>query len=277
MICSIVVLYEPKLEELNNILNYYNLVDYSLILDNSKQNHQRKIEDLLKDKEQHYIYKHFPENIGLCKALNYGMKNTQQFKCEWVLLMDADSSFITNIVEIYKKKIIDIDDKIAILAPVHIHDRSFATKYNGEKSVKWAMTSGCLYNVEIFMEIGGFMEELFIDGLDIDFCYKVREAGYKVIECGEALLQHYPAETKEFKILGKIIFKYGVSSTWRYRTQARSLVWLTLKYHQFPDVIRYLWRWFKVIFLFDKKRQYFKEMLIGSKEGFELWRKQRLD
>lgn len=273
MVSSIVVLYEPMPEEYSHICDYYGQVDIVYIIDNSKSDNRQPIETVLNDKFGNFSkmqYFHFPENIGLCKALNYGMSLSMEAGCDWALLMDADSSFITDIVAIYIERLKDIEENVAVLAPVHIHDRSNAEEYIGEKELKWAMTSGCLYNVSIFKRIGGFKEELFVDGLDIDYCYKAREAGYRIVECGQALLRHYPAATKSVKFFGKIILKYGVSSPQRYRMQIRSLVWLIRRYKQFPDVVRYCWKWAKVILFFDDKKKYIKEMKVGVSEGRHL-------
>lgn len=275
MICSIVVLYNPEPQEYYNILSYYDFVDCAIILDNSRESHYTQLRKVFTNKTPKYTYIHFQENIGFCKALNYGMKIAYERQYKWALLMDADSSFLTNIIDEYRKYLSHLDPQIAVLSPVHIHDRSNAAEYTGIRYVKWAMTSGCLYNVEVFHEQGGFMNELFVDGLDIDYCYRVRKAGYRIMQCGKALLKHHPAQTKEFKIFGKSLLKYGVSSPWRYRLQARSLVWLFLFYHQMPDVVRYFWRWFKVLFFFENKKEYVLEMLVGTREGFGLWRTKR--
>ena len=275
MISSIVVLYEPKIEECTHICDYYMGVDIVYVIDNSKENYKASVEQALIEKynnieKLHYF--HFPENIGLCKALNFGIRQAKEAGCDWALLMDAESSFITDIVSVYRYMLNKLDSDVAVLAPVHIHDRSSASKYEGERIIKWAMTSGCLYNISTFEKMEGFKEELFVDGLDIDYCYKVREAGYKVLECGRALLRHHPASTKEFVLFGKAIFKYGVSSPERYKMQARSLVWLIRRYKQFPDVVRYCWKWVKVVLFFNEKGKYIYEMKVGSKEGLALVR-----
>ena len=97
--CSIVVLYEPENEEIENILDYYDFVDKAYILDNSVESREFIVNDVLSkhcgqvNEKAEYI--HFSENIGLCKALNYGMKLAADEGFEWALLMDADSTFNT--------------------------------------------------------------------------------------------------------------------------------------------------------------------------------------
>lgn len=271
MIAAIVVLYNPSIEEIEHINDYCDKVDETIIMDNSKENHFYEIKKYLKTMDT-VEYKHYGKNVGLCVALNEGIMIIKEHGHEWGLLMDADSSFITDIVNVYRKYIRkNMNNNIAILSPVHIFDRKRMEKFSGEREVKWAMTSGCLYNVRKFVEIGGFKEELYVDGLDIDYCYRAREHGFVVIEIADAKLNHHPGETRSVQICGKRL-KYGVASPWRYYMQARAIVWLILKYHQMNDVFRYISKWCKVILLFDNKKEYITEMINGSKEGVKLWK-----
>ena len=102
---------------------------------------------------------------------------------------------------------------------------------------------------------------------DMDYCLKCHENGYRIVECGSAIINHNPATTK--KIMG---FKYGIAVPYRYYMQTRQLIWCWRRYKYNKAFIIYLYKWIKVIFLFPDKRLYFKEMIKGSKEGIELWK-----
>lgn len=275
MIAGIVVLYKPEEKDIDNLKQYIGKVDYLLVLDNSAEDNYRRVNGAVQIDGCHVIYEHFNKNIGLCAALNYGVSAAQKKGCQWALLMDEDSSLATDIVGVYKRYIEQNDTSdTAVLAPVHLYDRSNASGYAGCKRVRWAMTSGCLYNIALFEKSGGFLEELFVEGLDLDYCYRAGESGYQVIECGEAQLLHHPAKTAEFRLFNKItLFKYGYADSHRYFMQARSLVWLIFRYRHLENIIMYFWKWFKVIFLFPHKMDYCRNMVRGSKEGYQLWKK----
>lgn len=159
--CSMVVLYEPDNKEIENILDYYDSVDKAYILDNSVESRETIVNDVLSKRSGHVKekveYIHFHKNIGLCKALNYGMKLAADEGFEWALIMDADSTFNTNVVNVYKDYIRENDcSKIGVLAPVHLHDRNLESKFEGQRDVSWAMTSGCFYNTAVFWKFHGF-------------------------------------------------------------------------------------------------------------------------
>lgn len=270
---AIVVLYNPYEKEYQNILSYGSLVDHLLILDNSENNHHEEVNRVTKQLDVSSEYIQFKKNIGLSKALNYGIKKIRHKKCDWVLIMDADSSLNSNIIDIYTEYINNNSvNKVALLAPVHITDRKKVDFFNGSHEIEWSMTSGCLFNLEIFSDLGGFNESLFIDGLDIDYCYHAREKGYKIIQCGMAKLNHVPAETQNISFMGIEILRYGKASSFRYYLQAESIIWNLFRYGKKKELVRYLSKWFKVIFLFESKKEYISEMKKGTAEGFKLWK-----
>lgn len=277
MIAAIVVLYNPDTVAINSIRSYYESVDKVIMLDNSPENNFREVNALIGIDGEHIIYHHFGKNIGLCAAMNYGMDIAKRMGCGWALLLDDDSALLSDIVSVYQAYLTGSRaiHNVAVLAPVHIFDRNKAVPFKGVKSVSWAMTSGCFYNIAIFEELGGFLDELFVDCLDMDYCFKAAEAGYRVIECGEAVLQHHPAETRKINFFGIDIVKYGYALPWRYCIQCKGLIWIFLRYRKFSAFSFYLWKWVKVIFLFDNKKEYIRQMAEGTKEGLDLYRNYR--
>ena len=235
MIGAVVVLYNPTLMEIENINSYINKVDYAVIVDNSDTDNSDKVFSII-DKSKRINYYSEQKNLGLCKGLNLGIEKLKEKGCEWAVLFDADSKIGSDIFTIYKNAINDHkNDEVAVFAPVHIFDRSNNREYKGYKEVSWSMTSGWLVNIEIFEKQGGFFEELFVDGLDMDYCFKSHKNGYKVIECGEAIINHKPAETRHF-----LWFKYGIASPYRYYMQARQLIWCWRRYKNYRCLCIYL-------------------------------------
>ena len=269
MIGAVVVLYNPTKDEIKNINTYLLNVGCAVVVDNSAQNNEQLVEKLVHDKDKVKYYTE-QKNLGLCKAINLGVTLLKEKGCKWALLFDADSKLGSDIVSVYKKAINAYKGKsVALFAPVHMFERSKATPYRGYKNVDWSMTSGWLINIEIFERQNGFFEELFVDGLDMDYCFKSHKNGYLVVECGEAIINHHPAETRKF--LG---FKYGIALPYRYYMQARQLIWCWRRYKK-PKILGiYLYKWAKVLLLFDHKIEYIKNMAKGTSDGISLLRKE---
>lgn len=265
MIGAVVVLYNPTISEIENINLYKDLVEYTVIVDNSNISNKKLVDEIISI-DHRIIYYSDHKNLGLAKGFNIGVDILNKKGCEWALLFDADSKMETNIVSTYMKAIVEYKNKkVALFAPVHIYDRTNNKPYNGYKRKVWTMTSGCLYNCEIFKSQNGFFEKLFVDGLDMDYCLKSHENGYEVVECGEAVIKHIPAETKS--VMG---FKYGIASPQRYYMQARQLIWCWKRYKNSEAILIYLYKWFKIIFLFPNKIEYIRNMIKGRNAGYLL-------
>lgn len=270
-ICGMVVLYGAQQDNLKYIRDYIDKVDIMLILDNSPINNQGIVEKVLYDYKGKYEYIFLGKNIGLCAALNRGVFKALKYGCDWSIVMDQDSSWASDIVDVYKQEI-KKSSNVAVFAPVHVHERSNANRYDGTQIIPWAMTAGCCFDNYIFESLSGFKEELFVDGLDIDYCYRVQENGYRVLECGQAVINHNPAETHEFRIFGKTILKYGKASPLRYYMQIKSLTWIILRYRHFRDCKLWLAKWIKVVLFFENKKEYVKYMHNGIIDGMKLFR-----
>lgn len=52
------------------------------------------------------------------------------------------------------------------------------------------ITSGMLISAGAVREIGGMMEELFIDHVDVEWCHRARAKGYEIVGTGNAVLCH---------------------------------------------------------------------------------------
>ena len=198
MIGSVVVLYNPTKEEVRNINTYLSNVDYAVVVDNSNVNNEVLVKSILLEQNKIQYYSR-EKNLGLCKALNIGVNMLKTKGCKWALLFDADSKLGADIISIYQEAIKKYQGQpVALFAPVHVFDRSRNKPYHGYKRIDWSMTSGWCVNIDIFEKQNGFFEKLFVDGLDMDYCFKSYENGYEVIECGEAVINHRPAKTKSF-------------------------------------------------------------------------------
>lgn len=269
---SVVVLYNPNESEIENINTYIDKVECVYVIDNSIEDNLFLIEKLVTPFHKvHYV--HNVKNVGLCKALNQGVELSIEAGSQWTVVFDADSRMLTDIFEVYRHTIENYEklDDVAVFAPQHSFDRRKKSVYVGFREVDWAMTSGWLINNEIFKKLHGFFEPLFVDGLDLDYCYYAKEKGFKIVECGEAVLDHKPAISKEYSFLNKKI-QLGTASPFRYYLQAKCLVWDYKRYHKLYDVKMYFIKWAKVLLFFDDKKNYVKNLIIGTKDGIKIYK-----
>ena len=263
-IAGVVVLYNYNEEIINNIKTYSKYCTKIYGIDNSdKLNNNIKNEIV---KIQNFEYINLKRNRGIAKALNVGLQKAKEDNFEWVLTMDQDSFFSDNLISYYKKLIEKQEsNKIAIISPVYKIDRKKTKQYLGYKKIKYTMQSANLMNVRIWNEIGKFKEDFFIDVVDYEYCYRCIKNNYEIYQCGKALLNHKPGETKEKKILW-LNYKYGYCSPERIYYQSRNLLWTAKKYHSINMYLILIMKLGKIILLFNNKKEFLKMYRRGVRD-----------
>lgn len=188
-IAGVVVLYNPDEKVLNNIQTYSKDLDKIYIIDNS----EREVESVNNIKalvKANYIKER--SNIGISRALNKAAELAVNDGYKFLLTMDQDSKASTNMLSNMIEFLNSINfNEIAILSPFHKYENyERKQKKNNAEEVLVVPTSGNILNLEAYKSIGNFLDFLFIDYVDIEFCLRARKLGYKVIQLNNIILKH---------------------------------------------------------------------------------------
>ena len=272
IIVGLVALYKPKAEEMKNIEQYVEKLDYCFLLDDSGFDNKKICECLLEKYPGKVEYYLNSCNMGLCRSVNNGFKMAQGKNADWALVMNPDGTFQNDAIGVFRKYLDRFTaKKTAIIAPRFNIDRRKKEPGTGYKRIKYPDMTGCLYNIRILERLGYFDPNTYFYGLDLEYCLRVRKNGYKIIECSEAVLNHNPAKTYELKIFNKAVFKYGKDVPQRYYYQFRSSYYIGKKYNSFYNFAFSIYKFMKVLFLFDHKAEYLKMIKMGiddARRGF---------
>jgi len=182
-IAGTVILFNPPNNILNNIESYSSSLEFLLIFDNSSNDDARKY--FQNNIKFHYIWQ--GENKGIAERLNTAIEICENKKIDFLLTMDQDSSFSEKSMTVYLEKIKIFESQNIGMFGV-IHERK-----NKKPDVEWnqiLITSGSIIDIDIANKVGQFDENLFIDGVDTDFCLKLLNYGYKTIIFNDILLNH---------------------------------------------------------------------------------------
>lgn len=179
---GIIVTYNPDLKSLeNNIKKIITAVDYLIIWQNSPEDlsYLKKISDkilLWGDGSNKYIAQPLNKALDWCYKHNF----------DYLLTMDQDSTWEDCDGFINDALALQIDN-IGIIAP------SINTKecyHSIFREIEYTITSGSLVNVNIAKKIGGFNERYQIYWVDGEFCFKLRNNNYKIIQLPHFRLEH---------------------------------------------------------------------------------------
>ena len=186
-VAGIVTLYNPTEKDISNISSYINDIDKLYIVDNTEgKDNKDSIPD---NKKIEYIFKN--ENLGVATAMNIAAEKALKEGYDWLLTMDQDTTFNPGVMD-KMKEVIQKEDtkKVGIVCPWHhtkLKDKKPETEYDDPHDV---MTSGNLVNLEIWKKIGGYKDEFFIDGIDIEYCMNLHKHGYHILRINTIEIEH---------------------------------------------------------------------------------------
>lgn len=192
-VVAVVVLYNPNRLVIKNILTYHSFLENIIVVDNSETANEEILNDLKKMLKIHLIVNH--ENKGIATALNQGIQKAILLGGEWILTMDQDSYFDGDMLKNYFKLFNDLNDKvkIAALGPNYEKENSLEQIIKVENLI----TSGTLLNAEVFKKIKGYDENLFIDEVDNDYCYRAQLEGFDLYQCNNIFMNHALGNKKQ--------------------------------------------------------------------------------
>ncbi|MBC7828793.1 MAG: glycosyltransferase family 2 protein [Chitinophagaceae bacterium] len=201
-IAAVVILYHPDQQTVENILSYRYYVDKIYIVDNS-ENASMSIIGAIRNEVPKAVYIHESQNNGIAQRLNQVCKLAGEAGYNYILTMDQDSSFEETVIKNYFECFRGYPGKenVAMFGVQYENPQWASDKCNASP---WTtlITSGSIVNLALFEQIGGFDENLFIDTVDFEYCYRSILKGFRIILFKNILLTHRLGIT-QFQTAGK--------------------------------------------------------------------------
>jgi rhamnosyltransferase len=143
-------------------------------------------------------------NLGLAGGLNAGIAALPA-EADAVLLMDQDSVLPDGLVPALAE-LLESAGRIGIAAPTP-WDPAHDAGYDNVAALRAdvadrtdVITSGMLVRRRALEEAGTFREEFFVDFVDIDFCLRMRRAGWRVVQDQRLRLPHSLGDRREHRL-----------------------------------------------------------------------------
>ena len=231
-ILGAIVTYNPNITRLKEcISSIAGSVDKLLVIDNASLN-RRELIDLISDMSFSVSIICNDSNEGIAKALKRIMDIAVKEKADWVITLDQDSIALENLVEEYKKY---ISDNVGAMTCV-ITDRNYGLSDNRidiMEEINDCITSGCFMQVDAYTKTDGYDEQLFIDYVDVDICYSLKEKGFQIIRIPfEGLLHEYGHDSQKKRFGFKVILVSNHNAIRKYY-MARNKIILKKKHPDF--------------------------------------------
>lgn len=237
-IYSLITTYQPDIESLRALVeNLSKQTDLIVICNNS--DFDISLEELNIDYPVHVI--NFGENLGIAEAQTRGMEWAFSNGADFVLQMDQDSTphedMVQQLLQCYQEMsaeghnpgLVGVQDYDKVTGDVNkarvkkgkpINDSYF--------DVDSTLSSGSLIPRKAWETVGGMKDDLFIDAVDHEYCWRLRYAGFKVIRNKNALLAHRLGDGR-FKIMNLV--SVGMPSPFRHYYATRNIFLLLKEKH----------------------------------------------
>ncbi len=203
-ICAVTIWFNPDETSVNNINSYKDKVRKVFVIDNSLSDNRNLCNTI-----DNVVYVPNLQNKGIATALNQGCLLAYSEGFEFCMTMDMDSSWDSLELEEYISFVQkEVSDKKVSFCPFAVYEKPQSLlgqikgfiKIGKEKlitsnqniiiSTDRCITSGNIFLLEIWNKVGRFYEPFFIDEVDYEFCYRLKEYGYEIIQHKRIKMNH---------------------------------------------------------------------------------------
>ncbi len=171
-------------------------------------------------------------NLGFCRGNNVGLQWALERGYDYVMLLNSDTMVIPGLIS-ELVKVLDEDPTIGIVGAKNVLMENpdftwgrygkvtwgpmlvktvgrFARderKQEPPQDVDWVIGNACMMRREALQRVGLFDEEFWQCNEDVDWCYRARKAGFRVVYVDRAAILHKGGSSAD--ITQKKIFSYG--------------------------------------------------------------------
>lgn len=282
-IYSIVIAFGIQPKKIRKVLNAHKKNFYHTIIVNNSP--KISLEEL---KSTQVTIINNSDNIGLSKALNIGIQEAKKRGAMLIALFDQDTLINNLYNQIMLSNINNLADKnIALYSslcfnhssknylPLYYVYKFYIKRLKANKAIlltypDFVITSGSYIPISAIEDIGLMDENLFINYIDIEWCFRARSKGYKIVNFFNCQIEHFIGDYS-IKVFG---YSFPIHSPLRlYYTFRNSIYCYSLRhiplvwkfYDFFKNILRFLF-----YMLFVKNRlNYFKKIIKGSYHGLQ--------
>lgn len=282
---AVVVFYNPEGDYFNRCLLIASQVDTLIVYDNSIDEHiiSKNKNNILRI--DNAIYHSEGVNKGIGKALNYAVFKAKENGYDLLLTFDQDTEIPNSYVKSLTLSYLS-EKNIGAIGPIYkdinvnrecrfpVSSGPFVVRktLSGESKIQDVLsiiTSGTLYPVKIFDEIGFFDEDFFIDYIDNEFCLRLQKNGYRVCVEPKICINHALGN----RTIKKSIVKFSPTNYPFYRkyyiTRNRLFVY-KMYFFKYPgfvfyDLTAFVLDFLRVILFENDKKNKLKAYFYGFK------------
>lgn len=225
MVTAIISLYYPEETVIGNVCSIAGQADRVILCDNSNTYNSKFFKSI-----SNVEYVGFGKNLGLSNAFNTVLKD-ERFgwtEEEFVVFFDQDSSISEGHIKKLKNEFIELKQEgyeLGCIGPVFYNTsnrriespkmKAYLTEHTYR--VKNLITSSMLTQYKILKKLGFWNENIFLDFVDWDFCWRLQTKEFICCMTEKTILNHSVGNGE--KKVGPIRLRVGASFRVYYQTR----------------------------------------------------------
>lgn len=290
-VCAIIVTYNPDIVALFTLLGQLDKEVDFYVIDNGSREFSRDYK-VIKNFRRCRSLILLPENVGLACALNIGIEKVMAEGYRFALLFDQDSrlcdQYVARILSSYVEASGFTDKRIGALGPRIIHPQTqrqmkfkLFNRFFFRSDVPFGnsrhyfqadflITSGSLLPLEAVREIGGMKESYFIDNLDLEWCFRARSKGFKLVGTNNVMLYHVIGERSANPLVRSgLILEHSPERTYyssRNRVHLYGVSYSPWGW-KIRDVVRFTLKAIWLLIFSCRRKQYWRNISVGIRDA----------
>jgi rhamnosyltransferase len=275
-VCAVIVTHHPDTAMLENMRSVVAQVQDLVVVDNESNAEEiHALRSASSNLSFHLLEN--KENVGIAEALNQGVQWAKSEGYSWVILFDQDSKITQGFIRQMFKTWYSHPEKerVASIHPRYADPATYvelAVPRTLDGSPVLPMTSGALMPLWIFEQIGWFASEYFIDLVDWEYCFRIRAAGFLVIDSEHATLLHAAGCPAKTTVLGRTFQPTHHNAVRRYYISRNCVAFYRKYFLRFPGpVLNCMYRQLRdmvVCLMAEEQRgRKFCNFLLGTWDG----------
>ncbi len=290
---AVVVTYLPPPDFSDHLDTWVSQVDKLVVVDNgSPSQWQQEFSRLIRSKYNTVEFISNEENLGIAASLNQGFARLIEEGHGSAFVFDQDSvpapGMIAEILDVYTDCL--GRGRVAIVAPqVEIPSAKAVASFlipqgrflfrrvrcddrKALEHVSIVISSGALYDLDAYQQIGRFRDDFFIDYVDTEYCLRAQQQGYEVVVACRALLRHELGNQQERRF-GPLTMHPTFHSPLRWYFISRNRIQVMLQYAlRFPHWLLYelvvnTYGLVRLVLFEDRKIAKMRAILLGTWDG----------
>ena len=269
IVCGVVITYLPSEGIADRLAAIVEQVDMLVVVDNSTSSPvNASVQHIASRLGVHLISNE--QNLGIATALNQGAAFAAARGADWIVFFDQDSKPIEDFrqeIETVWKNYRDARP-LGIVGCNYVIAGTVMSRFptDGANPESYfltdsVITSGSAYEMAMMSKLGPFKDEFFIDGVDIEYCWRALTSGYRVCRTKKPLLEHALGAPTYHNFLGHRLGTSNHRAFRRYFMMRNAVLIFRAYFFRLPRLSLHLLgvqlKWAILLFAFetDKRRK----------------------